>query len=113
MDRLIALGWAAVDASSYETFIDEIKSAPVAWRNSLAQLALLYGLSRVEKGMTDYLVGGALPATAVGPLRLKINFICAGMVKDGAKSAVALCDAWGIPDHLLQAPIALRDWRGI
>ncbi len=114
MDRLVALGWAAVDSSSYDTFIDEIKNAPFAWRNSLSQLALLYGLSRVEKGLSDYLVGGALPATAVGLLRLKINSICSDIVgNDGAKRAVAFCDAWGIPDHLLAAPIALKDWRGI
>ncbi|KAL4517722.1 hypothetical protein Ndes2526B_g02124 [Nannochloris sp. 'desiccata'] len=114
MDHLVALGWAAVDSSSYETFVEEIKNAPYAWRDTLSMLALLYGLSRVEKGLSCYLAGGALPAAAVGPLRLQINSICAGIVgKDGAKSAVALCDAWGIPDHLLQAPIALRDWRGI
>jgi acyl-CoA oxidase len=114
LDRLVALGWAAVDSSTYEVFIDEIKDAPFAWRETLNMLALLYGLSRVEKGLCEYLAGGALPAAAVGPLRLKINSICAGIVgNEGAKSAVALCDAWGIPDHLLQAPIALRDWRGI
>lgn len=114
MDRLVALGWAAVDSSSYKTFVEEIKNAPYAWRNTLSMLSLLYGLSRVEKGLSCYLAGGALPAAAVGPLRLKINSMCADIVgNDGAKSAVALCDAWGIPDHLLHAPIALRDWRGI
>ena len=113
MDRLVQLGWASVDASSYKIFLEEVESAPVAWRSTLRTLALLYGLSRVETGLACYLAGGALPGAAVGPLRVKVNALCAELAGNGAKTALALCDGFGIPEHLLQAPIALKDWRSI
>ena len=113
LDRLVQLGWATVDASSYGTFLDEVETAPGAWRSTLSTLALLYGLTRVESDLSCYLAGGALPGNAVGPLRRKINALCAELSRDGAKQALALCDGFGIPDHLLQAPIALRDWRSM
>lgn len=113
MDRLVDLGWATVDASSLQTFMEEVQSAPPAWRSTLNTLALVYGLSRVEAGLAGYLAGGALPGSAVAPLRRKINALCGELSRDGAKKALALCDGFGIPAHLLQAPIALRDWRSI
>lgn len=113
MDRIVLLGWAAVDASTYETFGQEVSSAPVAWRATLEKLVLLYGLSRVESGLSCYLAGRALPGLAMGPLRKKVNALCADLVSNGGEQALALCDAFGIPDHLLQAPIALKDWRSL
>jgi len=113
LDQVVSLGWAAVDATTFESFRDEIKSAPAAWRATLSTVALLYGLSRVEAGLQSYLAGGALPGAAVAPLRKKINALCGQLSANGAAQALALCDAFGIPDHLLQAPIALQSWRTI
>lgn len=113
MDRSVALGWATVDASTYQTFVAELKSAPSAYAETLRSLALLYGLTRVESGLSDYLAGGALPGSAVAALRRKINGLCGALAAGGGRQALALCDGFGVPDHLLQAPIALGDWRGI
>ena len=112
-DVMVALGWAAVDAHTFDTFVKEIQTnnAPAEWKGTLTTLALLYGLCRVEEGLVEYLGGGALPGGAVPSLRRKINAVCAGLAADGAAVALDLCDAFGIPDHLLQAPIALGDWR--
>ena len=35
---------------------------------------------------------------------------CRELSEDGGLTLVKLCDGFGIPDHLLQAPIAF-DWR--
>lgn len=113
MDRSVALGWATVDASTYQTFREELKTAPPAAAAALRSLALLYGLSRVEVGLPDHLAGGALPGPAAAALRRKVNALCGELAADGGRVALALCDGFGVPDHLLQAPIALGDWRAI
>jgi hypothetical protein len=43
-------------------------------------------------------------------LRERIHSIYAQLVADNGRLAVALVDSFGIPDHLLQAPIA-TNWR--
>lgn len=113
LDRVVALGWAAVDVTTFDSFVDEVRSGPAAWREPLSDLALLYGLHRVESGLQCYLAAGALPGNAVAPLRRKINALCGRLAMDNARQALAFCDAFGIPDHLLQAPIALQGWRGL
>ncbi len=45
-------------------------------------------------------------------LRDRIHGVFRVLVADGGRLALDLVDAFGIPDHLLQAPIAL-DWRRI
>lgn len=57
---------------------------------------------------------GALPPAAVPALRAKINDLCGQLAADGGRLALALCDGFGIPDHLLQAPIAFPNgWRNM
>lgn len=111
LDRVVVLGWASVDHVTQDMFQEELHGAPVAWRALLSKLSLLYGLSRVESGLACYLTSGALPGSAVGPLRGKINRLCNELSDKGAKDAMALCNAFNIPDHLLQAPIALQRWQ--
>jgi acyl-CoA oxidase len=113
LDRVVLLGWAAVDLSTYDAFVEEVAAAPAALRPALSRLCLLYGLSRVESGMESYLAGGALPGAAARALRGKVNALCAALAADGGREARALCDGFGVPDHLLQAPIALAGWRTI
>jgi len=107
MDIAVGLGWAWVDAVSYATFRQEIRTAPAAWREPLERLCLLYGLCSVENHLATYLEHGVLQPRAVPVLRRKINDLCGYFAKDGAAVALSLCDGFGIPSHLLQAPIAL------
>jgi hypothetical protein len=44
--------------------------------------------------------------------RLQVNALCRRLGANGAALALQLCDSFGIPDHLLQAPIA-TDWKAI
>lgn len=116
MDRAITLGWAAVDTVTFDSFVEEIESAPESWRSTLYALALLYGLSRVEAGMTCYLSRGGPAFQSAGEgfvatVRSKVNTLCNQFAENNGQRALAACDAFGIPDYLLQAPIALKDWR--
>lgn len=113
LDRVLVLGWADVDLSTFDTFVKEINSAPYMHRESLNDLCLLYGLSRIEAGAETYLEHGALSGQAIKSLRNKVNAICSKLSENDAHTALRLCKGFGIPDHLLQAPIALQDWRDI
>jgi acyl-CoA oxidase len=72
---------------------------------------VFYAATRVERAAAEYLAGGVLGAEDVAALRTAVNAACRALGSGGrAAPAVKLCDAWGIPDHLLEAPIAF-DWR--
>ena len=107
----VGLGWACVDRSSFDTFAQEVQAAPEGLRPALSLLCQLYGLSRVEAGLPSYLAAGALPGSAAAPLRAATNELCRRLGAGGGRLALALCDGWGIPGHLIQAPVALASWR--
>lgn len=48
-------------------------------------------------------------ATAV---RMQVNSLCSQLSADAGRLALLLCEGFGIPDHLLQAPIAFN-WQQI
>ena len=106
------LGWAYVDAASHATFAAEAARAPAALRPALGLLCQLYGLHRVEEGLETYLAAGALSGAAVAPLRAQVNTLCAVLAAEDGRLALQLCDGFGVPDHLLAAPIA-AGWRSI
>ena len=53
--------------------------------------------------------GAGAHAVAV---RTHINKLCAQLAADAGKLALLMCEGFGIPDHLLQAPIAFN-WQQI
>ena len=57
------------------------------------------------------LLAGALSGEAVKVLQSRVNELCRKLGAGGGRLALALCDGFGIPDHLIQAPIAIGDWR--
>jgi acyl-CoA oxidase len=57
------------------------------------------------------LLAGALSGEAVKVLHSRVNELCRQLGAGGGRLALALCDGFGIPDHLIQAPIAIGDWR--
>lgn len=114
LDRVVALGWASVDSSTYTIFMEELSSVPAVWKDALTKLCVLYGLCRIEAGLTTYLEHGVLPGTSVAAIRSQINDLCLYFASSSTEPvALALCDAFGIPDHLLQAPIAVDSWHRI
>ena len=113
MDLVVDLGWASVDKDTFRIFSEELSSVPGEWKDPMEKLCILYGLCRIEAGMTTYLEHGALPGQAVSSIRQSIHTLCSYFVSSNASIAHSLCDAFGIPDHLLQAPIAVDTWHNI
>lgn len=113
MDLVVDLGWASVDNESYTIFLEELASVPHEWKTIMEKLCMLYGLHRIEAGMATYLEQGAFPGQAVASIRHAINNLCTYFISSDATIALSLCDAFGIPDHLLQAPIAVDTWHNI
>lgn len=111
LDRVVMLGWAWTDRFTFEAFAAEAAAAPPALRPALGLLLQLYGLSRLETGVECYLSAGALSGDAVKAVHARVNELCRQLGADGGALALALCAGFGIPPHLLQAPIAIGDWR--
>lgn len=93
-------------------FVEELGAAPAAARPALTALARLYGLTRLERDLGTFLAAGALAPDQAPALRAEVNALCAALAARGGRPALALCAAFGIPDHCLAAPIAF-DWRAI
>ncbi|KAI7838260.1 hypothetical protein COHA_007949 [Chlorella ohadii] len=111
LDRVTQLGWAWTDRHTFAAFQAEAAAAPAALQPALNLLALLYGLTRIEAGVECYLSTGALSGDAIKALHAKANALCRELGAGNGRLALALCDGFGIPDHLLQAPIAVGNWR--
>ncbi|KAL4448859.1 hypothetical protein ABPG77_007576 [Micractinium sp. CCAP 211/92] len=111
LDRVVTLGWAWTDRYTFEAFGAEVAAAPPGLRPALALLLQLYGLSRIEAGAECYLSTGALSGDAMKAVHARVNELCRQLAADGGALALALCAGFGIPPHLLQAPIAIGDWR--
>lgn len=82
-------------------------------RAVLSQLLCeLYGLTRLERSAGFYLASGTLCGADMKTIRELVNQACAALSGDGGALALRLCEGFGIPEHLIAAPIA-RDWRSI
>lgn len=75
-------------------------------------MAQLYGATRIENRLARYLEAGLLTAADAAALRAAVNKACRQLGGKGGRPALALCEAFGIPDHLLAAPIA-ANWRAM
>lgn len=93
-------------------FVRELQRAPTSARPTLEALARLYGLTRVEKHMAVLLAHGAMQAQHAAVVRLAVNHVCAALSAHNGRAALLLCEGFGIPDHLILAPIAF-DWKAI
>ncbi len=60
LDLVLSLGWAHMEARSHQIFQDEVEKAPKQLQGPLRSLALLYGLTRVERSAAFFLANGAL-----------------------------------------------------
>ncbi len=78
----------------------------------LQLLCSLYGLTRLERNSGFYLGAGALDSRTISSVREHVNAACALLSAKKGALALRLCDGFGVPDHLIAAPIA-QDWRRI
>lgn len=95
--------------------------APESLRPALRAAALVFGATRAERALDHHLANGAVAAGGQGgqggaaALRAAVNAQVRELAGGGAAGSapiLALVNGFGIPDHLLAAPIAF-DWRQI
>ena len=126
MDDAVEIGWARADAETLAALADaafgatvdagdEINGAsPVAARPALQMLAVVYGTSVATRSAAFYLSRGALCPRGFAGLREARNASCAALCSGGENApALKLADGFGIPEHLIAAPIATGDWKKI
>lgn len=58
IDTAVLLGWSYVERVAFSAFVEELASAPREAEGPLRQLALLYGLTRIERGLAFFLSSG-------------------------------------------------------
>ena len=88
-----------------EAFGKALDKADPGLQPVLKKLHHLYQMTVIKKDL-GYLVTSELMSTATGA---KVGKVTADLCQDVAPQALALCDAFGITDEMLNAPIA-RDW---
>jgi acyl-CoA oxidase len=114
LDRVVELGWAYTERLCLQNMLAEAARAgraDAAIGAALRALSTLYGASRAERGVAGLLAVGAIGGQDAEALRGAVNALCRKLGSGGsAAPALVLCDGFGIPEHLLAAPIAFN-WR--
>jgi len=103
---LVEIGWANIEKLCMMWLMKAANRAPPAARPLLDKMVLLFGASKVEKKMGFYYACGL----NVESVTNVVDRLCEDLCSNNARDALDSCAAFGIPDHLLQAPIAF-DWR--
>ena len=88
-----------------EQFSEVVNSSDESLRPILLQLRKLYSVDVIERNLGWFLTSGVLPLD-VGKT---VNTVACKLCKDISPQSLALVEAFGIPDFMLSAPIAL-DW---
>jgi acyl-CoA oxidase len=104
-DHVLSLARAHVESILLERFAEGVESCPDGGsKSALDSLRSLFALSRIEADAAWFLEHGVLSSGKARAVRRLVNRLC-GEVRP---QAVALVDAFSIPDGLLAAPIARR-----
>ena len=116
LDRAVELGRARADVETIAALLAAASACPPDARPAMAALASAHGLARAERAGAVLVAAGALGpdgAAGLAQLRAAANAVYHALTAGGkASPALKLVDGWGIPDHLIGAPIAF-DWRKI
>lgn len=103
---LIRLANAHIEREMLEQFVEALEDLPSTDLVAiLRKLCSLFALSCVEADLAWFLETGYLEGRRARALRRTVDTLCAEV----RQQAVPLVDAFGIPDELLGAPIALQD----
>jgi len=116
LDAAVELGWARADGETIGALVDASIAGPPDARPALRALAAAHGCARAERAAAVLVAAGALGAdgrAGLAALRAAANGVYTSLTAGGkASPALKLVAGWGIPDHLILAPIAF-DWRKI
>ncbi|MFB6262973.1 MAG: acyl-CoA dehydrogenase [Bradymonadaceae bacterium] len=105
-DHLIALARAHVDRVVLESFARRVDSAPAGGRAEvLTTLRDLHAMARLSDDVGWYLEQGYVSSAKASAIREQLNELC----REARAQAVHLVDAFGIPDEVLAAPIAVDE----
>ncbi|QSQ22987.1 acyl-CoA dehydrogenase family protein [Pyxidicoccus parkwayensis] len=103
-EHLLALAHAHVERLVLEQFLKGVEAVrEPGLKTVLGRLCDLYGLSCLESASGWFLEHGLLEGSKARAIRKEVERLCAEVRPD----AVALVDAFGIPDTCLAAPIGL------
>jgi acyl-CoA oxidase len=104
--HLVNVGKAYIERIVLEQFHAQIEhTEDKDLKNVLMKLAQLYALHTIEENKGWYLEQGYLEGVKTKAIRKMVNQLCWETRKD----AIALTDAFGIPENCLAAQIAIRD----
>ena len=102
--ELLELAQAYIERVILEQFIAKVKSLPdQSLQAPLKRLCDLFALTRLEQGKGWYLENGVVSGVKSTAFKRLVTRLCVEV----SEEAVALVDAFGIPDECLAAPIAL------
>jgi acyl-CoA oxidase len=108
-DHLITLALADVDRAVVADFAAALEDArsdmAPAETGALELLYSLDALSRIERARAWFLESGLMDPPKTRAVRAEVNALCEGL----RPHALALVEAFGIPDAVLAAPIGTLD----
>lgn len=103
--HLVTVGFAYIERIILEEFINKIEQVEDEdCKQVLRKLCQLFALSQIEKNKGWYLENGYMAGAKTKAIRKLVDELCWEIRKD----ALALTDAFAIPDTLLAAPIAVK-----
>ncbi len=103
--HLINVGQAYIERIVLEEFQKEVMdTTEQGTKEALTQLCQLYALHTIEKNRGWYLEQGYMEGVKTKAIRKEVNQLCWEI----RKNALALTDAFDIPESCIAAPIAIR-----
>jgi acyl-CoA oxidase len=103
-NHLINMAHAYIDRIILEQFVEAIKNCPQEpLKETLRKLCDLYALQKIEDHFGWFLENDYLAGSKSKAIRKEVEKLCFEVRQE----AVALVDAFGIPNQILGAPIAL------
>jgi len=102
LDLVIHLAKAYAERYSVENYLRNIANTDADIKPILYSLSSLYALTRIEADMGWFLSYRYFAALKARAIHHEINLLCKSLLPH----AVKLVNAFGIPEHLIHAPIA-------
>jgi acyl-CoA oxidase len=100
-DHVIAAGRAHVERVVLEAFLAAVEAAPDELRDTLTTLYDLHALATIEADRAWFIEHGRLSGERSKAITAMVNRLCELVRPD----ALALVDAFGIPDGLVDVPM--------
>ncbi len=101
--HMVNVGHAYIERVVLQEFQNSVKTAPDSLKPALKKVCQLYALTTIEKNKGWYLEHNYMEGVKTKAIRRMVNDLCLDLRKD----AVALVNAFDIPDECISAPIAI------